>query len=560
MVWSQAMTSRGVSDMRGEDASASPQGRRAWAAWFLAFGALSALWPRDAGFDVMHYHLHNGWSALHGRLHHDLAPAEMHSFLNPAWNLLVWWLVEHLPGPAVAFLLGLVQGALLPALYGLTRRLSRVLGAPLGWQGALFIAALGCICAPAWSSFASIRNDHLGALAFILGLWLALPREAGGQAGLKSLALGAILVGGAAGLKLTNLIYVPAFAAFVLILAPGWSARLRHGLIAAGAGLAAFLGLAGPWMWVLWQDFANPVYPMFAGLFPGPEAPLEAARDTRYLPATLREAIWRPLLASWNGLLINETPVRDLRLGLAYLAAFGMLGRVRQFLRGTHDAPGRAGLALGVSLLVLIFVWLGLFAIMRYALAAWLLAPLMGWVLLQSLDLNWPKGWKGHALAGLTAALLILTLSPERTRRIPWTSPIEPYVSVERPDMFDYDGALILIASEFPAAFTATAFPEARITHIDPQDWSEPFLARYRPRIDAAIDAQTGPLYLIHCWPKRIGGDDAGAIYDAYTAEMALESIRARHKLAIAAPGCQPLPTSFSTEYTAWQICPLTRE
>ena len=560
MVWSQAMTSRGVSDMREEDASTSRQARLFWAAWFLAFGTLSALWPRDAGFDVMHYHLHNGWSALHGRLHHDLAPAEMHSFLNPVWNIVVWWLIEHLPGPVVAFLLGLVQGALLPALYGLTRRLSRVLGAPLGWRVALFIAALGCITAPAWSSFASIRNDHLGALAFIMGLWLVLPREARGQVSIKSLALGALLVGGAAGLKLTNVIYVPAFAVFVLILAPGWSTRLRNGLVAAGAGLVAFLVLAGPWMWVLWQEFANPVYPMFAGLFSGPEAPLEATRDTRYLPGSTSQAIWRPVLASWNGLLINETPVRDLRLGLGYLAAFGIVGRARQFWRGADEAPQRAGLALGVSLLVLIFVWLSLFAIMRYALAAWLLAPLMGWVLLPSLGIQWPAGRKGYALAGLTAALLIFTISPERTRRIPWTSPTEPYITVERPDMFDYDGALILIASEFPAAFTATAFPEARITHIDPQDWSEPFLARYRPRIDAAIEAQTGPLYLIHCWPKRIGEDDASAIFDAYTAEMALDSIRSRHDLAIAKPGCQPLPTSFSTEYTSWQICPLTQE
>ena len=358
-----------------------------------------------------------------------------------------------------------------------------------------------------------------------------------------------------------NLIYVPAIAVFVLILAPGWSARLRHGLIAAGAGLIAFLALAGPWMWVLWQEFANPVYPMFAGLFPGAEAPLEAARDTRYLPGSIGETIWRPVLASWNGLLINETPVRDLRLGIGYLAALGMVGRARQFLRGTHDAPERAGLALAVSLLVLIFVWLGLFAIMRYALAAWLLAPLMAWTLLQSLGLAWPKGLAGVLLTGGVTALLVLTISPETTRRMSWKSATEPYVSIERPEMFDYDDALILIASEFPAAFTTTAFPEARITHIDPQDWSEPFLENYRPRIDAAIEAQAGPIYLIHCWPRRIGRDDATAVYDAYTAEMALEAVRARHPdLSIAAPGCQILPTSFSDAYTAWQICPLTRE
>ncbi|MEL6753499.1 MAG: hypothetical protein AAFO57_05690, partial [Pseudomonadota bacterium] len=155
--------------------------------------------------------------------------------------------------------------------------------------------------------------------------------------------------------------------------------------------------------------------------------------------------------------------------------------------------------------------------------------------------------------------VLLVSTSPEAVRRIGWTSPVEPYVSVDRPGQFDYKNALIFVAAEFPAAFTAMAFAEARLTHIDAQACSAPFLASYRTRIEAAVATHDGPLYLIHCLPKRIDASNGQTLLNAYSPAMALEDEGARYGLSVDPDRCVDLPTSFSTEFTIWRICPLQR-
>ncbi|MEM9740027.1 MAG: hypothetical protein AAF829_09170 [Pseudomonadota bacterium] len=528
--------------------------RIAWIGWFILFGMLSAIWPRDAGFDVMHYHLHNGWSAMNGRLHSDLAPAEMHSFLNPTYSVVVWWLIDSLPGPAVAFILGLGQATILPVLFGLVRRLASTLGRDMKRSLALGLALLGFFCAPAWSSFASLRNDHLGAVGFLIALYLALPKSKGGAVSALNLLLAAGCVGFVAGLKLTNIIYVPAFAVFVLVLSENWTERARRAALCAGAGATCFLIAAGPWMLILWQEFSNPVYPNFANAFGGPDAPTEASRDMRYLPKTLVDAISLPIRASVEGRFINELAVFDLRLALGYFCAISVV----ILSLGRHVTP-RPAIALTVSLLTVLGVWIGLFSIMRYAAAFWMLAPLMAWTAWTVTGLNWPAGRMGSALFTGLGLTLLGSTSPENVRRIGWDGPMARYVSVERPADLDYENAMIFIAAEFPAAFTATAFPEARITHIDAQDWSAPFLANYRSRIEEALEAHDGPLYLIHCWPKWIDLANGGAVMDAYTAVGALEGDGERYGLSLGEDACRDLPTSFSTDQTRWQICPVEK-
>ncbi|MCI4644442.1 MAG: hypothetical protein MRY64_06640 [Hyphomonadaceae bacterium] len=532
-----------------------------WVTWTLGFGLLSALWPRDAGFDVLHYHLQNGWSAYHGRLHRDLAPSEMHSFLNPAYQMVVWALIEHLPGRAVAFLLGCAQSLTLPALYLLARRLGAACKLEMGWKTALLLACLGMAAAPSFAVFASIRNDDLGALAFIAALALALPPRGDDTIKLSQVALAAALVGAMAGMKLTNTLYVAGFAGFVLVLARDWQMRLRLCAVSAGAGLAGLLTLGGPWMWAMWSEFANPVFPNFAGAFPGPDAPVDVARDTRYLPGNVFQALSLPIRASFNGFLINEFATVDLRLALVYLSALVLGGvAVRQHLTSKGTPLPRAALALTIATLVTFAIWMGLFSIMRYAMGLWLLAPLLAWIAARLLVPKWPEPRQAWRYGAICSAALLVSTQPESNRRIAWQSWDEPYLSVTRPADLTYDDALILIASSLPAGFTATAFPEARLTHVHAQDWSAPFLAPYRARrVDPVIAGHDGPLYLIHCLPKRIELADGRVLENVYPPELPLKAI-AEHGLHLTEAGCRELPTNMSQPETIWQICPLSRE
>lgn len=79
--------------------------------WVIGFGLISALYPRDISYDVVHYQIHNGWSFLNDRSGVDFAPAEMHSFLNPIWQVFVWFLIESFPGADGFVLTGFDTGA-----------------------------------------------------------------------------------------------------------------------------------------------------------------------------------------------------------------------------------------------------------------------------------------------------------------------------------------------------------------------------------------------------------------------------------------------------------------
>ncbi|MBL4871434.1 MAG: hypothetical protein JKX72_10825 [Robiginitomaculum sp.] len=117
-----------------------------WGLWLLGFGIFSALYPRDISFDVAHYQIYNGWAALNGRTAIDLAPAEMHSFFNPIWQKFTWILIDHLPGQAVSFILGILQGLILPVLYIFTKRLLRASGVHVSTGIILSIAVTGFFC------------------------------------------------------------------------------------------------------------------------------------------------------------------------------------------------------------------------------------------------------------------------------------------------------------------------------------------------------------------------------------------------------------------------------
>ena len=55
-----------------------------WAlAWVFGWALFCVVTPIEVGFDVLHYHIQDGWSALNGRLERDLAPSGMHTYFNP---------------------------------------------------------------------------------------------------------------------------------------------------------------------------------------------------------------------------------------------------------------------------------------------------------------------------------------------------------------------------------------------------------------------------------------------------------------------------------------------
>ncbi len=533
-----------------------------WLAWIVVFALISAVLPRDASFDVAHYHLHNGWSALNGRLEQDLAPAEMHSFLNPVFNVAVWWLIEHLPGPAVNAILGALQATAVPVLYFLARKLLRLCDVRDASRVALFCAFVGFLCVPMLATMASLRNDMHGAIAFC-GALLLLIDEEGQTASLARVFAAAFIVGLAAGVKLTNVVYIPGLAVFVLAAWPGLRPRAAAVAIAASGGLAGIVLGGGWWMAKLYTEFGNPVFPMLNDLFGAPLGPAEGvSRDVRYLPDGVLEALVKPVTGAFDLALINEDTGRDLRLAAFYLGAVAILGISLAQMRNRVTVP-RPVIALALACLAFIVVWVLQFSIMRYATGAFLLGPLM-------LVLAWKLGPFEKSLSvsarpflyGM-ALLMIATLGPESVRRAPWERPSAPYVSVELPEGFEAGDAGIIMAGPFPTAFTATALNDAAwIGHGAAQPWSAPFLKNYRPLIAERIDSESANLFAVIC-VQDTGVENEQhrrrGVTDKNTADQTLARLAGEYPVEADESACRPLKTSFDTDTTRWVMCPLMR-
>ena len=520
---------------------------KVWAAWMAVFFVFSAIAPRDAHFDAAHYHLQNGWSFWQGRLDQDLAPSEMHSFLNPVHSAIVWLIISHLPGPLAIGLLGLVQASILPALYALLARLAWRMKADVSPAILMVMAFVAFASQPMMLMFSSILNDHWGALGFILAFVLLLPTDRPAP-GLKSLALASAIVGLMFGLKLTNAVYVAGFAAAVLVAAPDHAARLKAVAICAVVGLLSAIVTGGWWAWEMYERFGNPIFPNLNSLFGSPYGPDTAFRDEKFLPASFWEGVVRPIFFSFDASPINEQATSDVRLLAGYIACFAILGlSARAAWRGKADARHRILCALAAGFLVTFAVWTLMFSIQRYAMGLYIAGPVL---MMGALWLVWPQTLNEQrprlAVLVLMAALLLST-SFERLRRVPWQSMDEPYVWTKLPAGVDVTDAVIILSSHYPTGFTAPAFSDAHLlTHGDARPWSKPALANYRPLIQAEIDRSQRAIFAV-----MFRGQESGP--------QALERLASDYQLNADFEACQPMQTAFDSGSTHWILCPLTR-
>lgn len=522
---------------------------RYWLVWFLVFALLSAVWPRDAVFDIAHYHIHNGWSAAHGRLGQDLAPADLHSFLNPIHSLLVWGIIDRVPGPIAVALLSPIQAAILPLLYALGARCASRLNVSLPRSVLAISAATGFLAVANLFTFASIGNDHWGAAAFIAALVLCLDRR-GVDRSWRNMALASFLIGAATGMKLTNAVYIPGFASLALILATSWPARIRVALVGAAFGLFGLLLLGGWWAHEMWTQFGNPVYPHLNALFGSPElGPEEPFRDQRYLPGSFFELLIRPFQFSFNTALIFEFALIDLRFLLIYAGMLPLLAWLawRGLQRQPIAAGARTVLAMSSAVLVTYFSWAAVFSILRYASALWLIAPILFMVLFAWALPKFTEHRQFRAMALILCGALIISTSAAPNRRIPWASWSEPYVWTQLPDGVDIADSVIVFSAHYPTAFTAPAFAEAAwLTHADSHAWSAPALANYRPLIDVRLQQTQAPVF---------------AVLFADTALNAADLQRLARSLGLRAQAdeCRPMRTGFDIREEHWVLCALQR-
>jgi hypothetical protein len=387
----------------------------------LAMGAAYTFYTgEDINWDWRNYHEYSAFAWIHGRLNQDVAPAGVQNFFNPLAYLPAYLLRHSIGAPYWGMLLGALHGLNLALIYWFTRIVlaSAASGAMLA--AAVIIAAFSPMTlSEVGTSFA----DILTALPVIAGLGLILSAEAPHRA---RYLVAAMLIGGAVGLKLTNMVFLVGAGASLLFAARPLMA-MSYFAIGAVAGL---LGTGGAWGWMLWQEFGNPVFPFYNTVFRSPEAPLDAITDVRFMPHNLWEAFAYPFYWAAGIYRSNEYPFRDPRFAIAFVlfatnAGLALLARMRVFTRRDKQFL--------LFFFVAYAMWLLTFSIHRYAVVLELLtAPLVVLLfsrLLRALQRNSltpdrPR-WSQFVTVGLAVAIALWSQPADWFRR-PWSDPYKP--------------------------------------------------------------------------------------------------------------------------------------
>jgi len=385
----------------------------------------------DVNWDWQNYHEYGAFAFLNGRFEVDVAPGGFQTFLNPLAYLPAYLLRHYVGAPFWGMLLGAVHGLNLALICWLSRTV--LANAASGWAvlSSLIIAAFGPMTlSEVGTSFA----DILTALPIITGV--ALIMSAGEQYGNRQgnrwenrLVVAGLLIGGAVGLKLTNITFLIGAGISLLLVVRPLAAMVSF---AAGSVVGALV-TGGAWAWTLWRQFGNPVFPFYNAIFRSPEAPLESIADTRFLPHGLVDAAAYPFYWLIGDHRSSEWAFRDPRFAVilvlfAIVVLTGLLRNV-EVLR-TRDKQFLLFFAVTYG------IWLLTFSIHRYAIALELMAAplimLLLFRLVEALDRHraGPRPSSIVAVSTIIVAVAIAIWSqPADWLRRPWSDPYRPQLA-----------------------------------------------------------------------------------------------------------------------------------
>jgi hypothetical protein len=524
-----------------------------------AAGLVSVWLGQDANWDLRNYHFYNAYAFLHGRMGFDMAVAHHATFYNPLSDLPFYWLVTNLGPRATGFAVGAIQGL----NFALVLAIAWQALAPAGAASRLFLslasAGLGMAGAIGISELGTTFHDNLISLFSLSALWILVARRGVLAAGSFILALATaagagLLAGLGVGLKQPAVIFAMALCAALFFVPVDFRRRF---LLSFVFGLGVLMGIAaggGFWIWKMWRDFANPLFPYYNQFFQSPWAIPADYVNRGFLPRNWIEALFYPFVFAARPDLVSEAPFFDLRLPLLYALGVAALAswcwrRFRQSPPSAAARPadgGAAALLLAMALIAYL-VWIKLFGVYRYLLPLEMLAPLLLILLVGSLGLPRRVG-----LVVLAALALVLAAStrPANWGRIAWG--VE-YFGVDVPAMAEPKRGMAILSGAEPLGYVVPFFPP-EIPFLRIEGWFIGPTAppnRYVETMRRRISGHDGPLYVLFREP--------------FETQRAIDALAA-FRLQIRRPGCVTMKTHMDkvvagevAAETRLSFCPLDR-
>lgn len=278
---------------------------------------------RDINFDLLNYHYYVAHAFWTDRLDKDLLPASIQSYLNPIAYLPFYWMEQ-------AGWHSLAIGLVLAALHSVNLILLMLIAEAALFRDVEhrhlwgFAAAIAGGLSPVFlGELGSTFNDVISSIGVLLGIYLVFRRVTFSK---YSLMMAGLAMGIAAGLKLTNAIFVVAAVPSLLFVFENWNAQLRAILWFAAGTILGFALSEGYWGFRVYQEFGNPFFPFMNKLFASPDFPSVNIVSDRFLPRNILDAVTLPLrMASLEPWEYTEPVAPDLRfLALILVASIGL--------------------------------------------------------------------------------------------------------------------------------------------------------------------------------------------------------------------------------------------
>ena len=371
-------------------------------------GTYSIRAGQDANWDFLNYHLYNPYAFVHGRLQWDIAPAGIQTYLNPLIDLPYYFLFFGLADfpRVVAFFLSLYAGIAAFLMWLLARQ---ALGNSVSsiWDGAV-VAFIGATGAAGLAQVGTTTNEWPAVALVVAGLLVTARYLSSEDAPPRQAALGGLLLGLAAGLKLTAAIYVIGASAALLIVAIP-TRQLWRGVVPFGVcvGVGTLI-LGGLWFAILFAKFGNPVFPFYNNIFKSEWIAPLAFADQRFIPTSWSELLAYPFTwAIKQTTRISEMPIADPRLLIGLFCAPIIL-----VVHGLNpDRQSRCWRFLALIFLISYAIWVLRFSIHRYVILLEYLSALLLFGVLQRVVRNVIV--RSIAGVGLATAIFLVTFAPD---------------------------------------------------------------------------------------------------------------------------------------------------
>jgi hypothetical protein len=469
----------------------------------FAFGLLALILGQDANWDLRNYHWYNAYAFLNGRYNGlDLLPSQTPYFYNPALDVPFFLLANEVPARVAAFVLGTVQGLNFPLLFMLGHASIIVPNARHKVLTAAGLAALGLLGGGGIAQIGTTFYDNVTSLGVFLAALLVLGNLKTLIEGKLGRALPLAFFAGVPaglmmGLKLPSVIFAVGLCFGLLFLTGSFRRRV---MLSFFFGLGVLAGCAvtlGPWAVFLETHYGSPLFPYFNNFFHAPLAPDSSARDTQFVPIDWHDRLLFPFIFARYPLRVGEIPWSDLRLPLLYalLPVAVVLRLLFGKSRGLHDKiayPLPARYLLWVSVIAYA-VWVGMFAIYRYALPLEMLTPLLILFTVNMLPLHLPT--RGLIAAFLLVAIAVTIQPGNWTRRDAW---LDHFVEADIPKLPNDPSVMLLMAGYEPYSHLIPLFPPAMpVVRIQSNFTSPEISASFSKSLHDRIDAHKGSFKIL---------------------------------------------------------------